>query len=147
MSDPLYTRALLRLAADAHGAGRIEGPHLHGSAHNPACGDKVELDVALESGRIAALAHETKACILTQASAAILGRDAKGLTRDEVQTLRAAVAAMLAAKGEAPRPPFDAYTALEGAASIPGRHTCVLLPFDALLSALSEADEFGSVGP
>ncbi len=99
MSDPLYTRALLRLAADAHGAGRLEEPHLHGSAHNPACGDKIEMDVALEDGRIAALAHETKACVLTQASASILGRDAKGLTLGEVQALRAAVAAMLAGAG------------------------------------------------
>lgn len=146
MSDPLYTRALLRLAADAHGAGRLEEPHLHGSAHNPACGDKIEMDIALESGRIAALAHETKACVLTQASASILGRDARGLTKGEVQTLRAAVVAMLTGAGEAPQPPFDAYAALEGAASIPGRHTCVLLPFDALLKALSEADELGGVG-
>lgn len=146
MSDPLYTRALLRLAADAHGAGHLDGPHLHGSAHNPACGDRIEIDVALDSDRIAALAHETRACVLTQASAAILGRDAKGLTRNEVLALRDAVAAMLAGTGETPHAPFDAFTVLEGAASIPGRHTCVLLPFEALLQALSEADELGSIG-
>lgn len=146
MSDPLYTRDLLRLAADAYGAGRLEGLHLHGSAHNPACGDKIEMDVVLEDGRIADLAHETKACVLTQASASILGRDAKGLTQDEIQSLRTTVAAMLKGQGEVPEPPFDSYTALEGAASIPGRHTCVLLPFDALLSALSEANEGGSKG-
>jgi SUF system NifU family Fe-S assembly protein len=146
MSDELYTRALLRLAADAHGAGHLEGAHRHGSAHNPACGDKVEIDVALAGGRIAALAHETKACVIAQASASILGRDAKGLAADEVRALRAAVAEMLAKKGGAPKPPFDAYETLEGAASIPGRHTCVLLPFDALLAAMSATDECGSTG-
>jgi SUF system NifU family Fe-S assembly protein len=146
MSDELYTHALLRLAADAHGAGQLPGAHLHGSAHNPACGDKVEMDVALEGGRIAALAHETKACVITQASASILGRDTKGLTADEVRALRAAVAAMLQKKGDVPKPPFDAFETLEGAASIPGRHACVLLPFDALLTALSAPDECGGTG-
>lgn len=137
MSDPLYKRALLRLAADAHGAGRLEGPHRHGSAHNPVCGDRIEMDVALAGDRIAALAHETKACVLTQASAAILGRDAKGLSREDVESLRRQVAEMLAKAGDAPAPPFDAYGEFEGAADLKPRHICVLLPFDALLDALS----------
>ena len=73
--------------------------------------------------------------VIRNAGGTILGADNK-----------AAVVAMLTGAGEAPQPPFDAYAALEGAASIPGRHTCALLPFDALLKALSEADELGGVG-
>ena len=57
MSDPLYRKELLRLAADARGAGRLTRPHGTATAHNPACGDRVTVDVALEDGRIAALAH------------------------------------------------------------------------------------------
>lgn len=139
MSDPLYKRELLRLASDAHGAGRLAGGHAHGSAFNPACGDRVEMDVTLKGARIADLAHETKACVLAQASAAILGRDAKGLTRGEVAGLRAQVAAML--EGAAvPTPPFDAYGAFEGAVEFRNRHTCVLLPIDALLAALDDGE-------
>lgn len=149
MSDPLYKRALLRLAADAHGAGHLSGRHLHGQAHNPACGDKVDIDVTLDDGRIADIAHDTKACILTQASASILGRDAKGLTRTDIEALRHTVAHMLEQTGPVPAPPFDAYGEFEGAASFPGRHRCVLLPFDAVLNALeaSDTDELGRVSP
>ena len=136
MSDPLYTRALLRLAADAHGAGRLADAHVHGKAFNPACGDKVRMELALEAGRIADLAHETKACVLAQASASILGAHAKGLTRDDVTDLQEAVHAMLSGAGPGPAAPFDDYAALDGAAAIPGRHTCVLLPIEALLDAL-----------
>jgi NifU-like protein involved in Fe-S cluster formation len=135
MSDPLYKRELLRLAADAHGAGSLEGPHAHGSAHNPACGDKIEMDVAIAHGRIAALAHQTRACVLTQASASILGKEAKGLDRGGVEALRREVTAMLADSAKAPAAPFDAYAALEGAAPFRNRHTCVLLPIEALLAA------------
>lgn len=140
MTDPLYKKEILRLAADAHGAGRLSGPHITGTAHNPACGDKVIVDVAMEAGRIAALAHETKACVLSQASASILGRDAKGFSRGQIQELRGAVAAMLAEQAHAPSPPFESYAAFDGVAAHRNRHTCVLLPIDALLAALEAAE-------
>ncbi|MBV9991889.1 MAG: iron-sulfur cluster assembly scaffold protein [Alphaproteobacteria bacterium] len=134
MSDPLYKKPLLRLAADAAGAGRLAHPHRTGSAHNPACGDKVTVDLALEDGRIAGLALEAKACVLTQASASILGADATGLNRDEIAGLRAAVASMLEG-GDAPPAPFDCYRHFDGVTDHPGRHRCVLLPIDAVLAA------------
>lgn len=140
MSDPLYKKEILRLAADAHGAGRLSGPHITGTAHNPACGDKVIVDVAMESGRIATLAHETKACVLSQASASILGRDAKEFSRTQIQELRGAVAAMLAEQANAPAPPFESYAAFDGVAAHRNRHACVLLPIDALLAALEAAE-------
>lgn len=149
MSDPLYKREILRLAADAHGAGHLAGAHAHGMAHNPACGDKIEIDLAADAaGRIAALAHRTKACVLTQASAAILGRDAKELTRADVEQLRAEVAAMLANAAEIPAPPFDAYAAFDGVAGFRNRHACVLLPIDALLDAFDSLnpEKFGGAG-
>jgi hypothetical protein len=45
MSDPLYHKDLLRLAADATGAGRLAFPDASGLAYNPACGDKVVVDL------------------------------------------------------------------------------------------------------
>jgi nitrogen fixation NifU-like protein len=137
MSDPLYKRSLLRLAADAHGAGRLAEADHHGEAHNPACGDRVCMDVMLSGGRIIALAHQTRACVLAQASAAILGRDAIGASRDEVIALRTQLLNMLADSSPPPTKPFGAYSEFAGAADIPGRHRCVLLPLDALIAALS----------
>jgi nitrogen fixation protein NifU and related proteins len=145
MTDPLYKKEILRLAADAHGAGRLNQPHATGTAHNPACGDKVIVDVAMDHGHIAGLAHETKACVLSQASASILGRDAKGFTQAQIQELRSAVAAMLVQQANAPSPPFNSYAAFDGVAAHRNRHACVLLPIDALLAAL-DAAEAGSVG-
>ncbi len=138
MSDPLYRKELLRLAADATGAGRLKEPHGSATVHNPACGDRITVDVRLAEGRISALAHDTRACVLTQASAAILGAEAKGLDRAALKMLADEVAAMLKG-GEAPRAPFQAYGAFEGVAAHKGRHVCVLLPLDAALEALDAA--------
>lgn len=136
MSDPLYRKDILRLAADAHGAGRLAQPDLSGTAHNPTCGDKVAIDLAIDSrGRIAAVAQEAKACVLTQASASILGQALQNATREDVERLANEVAAMLASDGPAPPAPFEAYAAFQGAVTHRNRHRCVLLPIQAVLDA------------
>ena len=137
MSDPLYAKDLLRLAAIATGAGRLAHPDAAGVAHNPICGDHVSVTIALDAdGRITALAHETKACVLTQASAAILGAHLAGAAQTEVHALRKRVVEMLKS-GAVPPSPFGDYAALAGAAEYRNRHTCVLLPIDAVLDALT----------
>lgn len=137
MSDPLYHKDILRLAADAHGAGRLPSPDGKGEAFNPTCGDRVTFEVERDAeGRIRALAHETKACLLAQASASILGRDARSLSRPEIERLREDVSAMLKDGASAPDVPFTDYAAFDGAVTYPSRHQCVLLPIDALLDAL-----------
>lgn len=140
MSDPLYRKEILRLAADAHGAGRLPAPDLVGAAHNPICGDRVTVELALdETGRVTALAHAAKACVLTQASASILGDRLKGVGREDVEALANAVAAMLVNNGAPPAAPFEPYAAFQGAVTHRNRHRCVLLPIEAVLDAFEEA--------
>jgi NifU-like protein involved in Fe-S cluster formation len=57
-----------------------------------------------------------------------------------VEALQRAVGAMLASHGAVPGTPFEDYAAFEAALAYPGRHTCVLLPIDAVLAAF-EASE------
>ena len=136
--DPLYRREVLRLAADAIGAGHLAAPDASATAHNPACGDKVTVELALEAGRITALAHTTRACVLTQASAALLAAKAPGKNQADLLALADRVRAFLAGAA-AP----DGYQAFDGVAGYAGRHVCVLLPFEAALQAL-ESSEIGA---
>ncbi len=137
MSDPLYAKPLLRLAALASGAGHLEPCDAAGAAHNPICGDRVRVTLQLDGLSIARLAHETEACVLTQASASILGAHLSGADKDAVEILRDQVAIMLQG-GATPPAPFADYATLMGAVIHRNRHTCVLLPLDAVLDALSK---------
>jgi NifU-like protein involved in Fe-S cluster formation len=132
--DPLYRRDLLRLAADATGAGALAAPDAVGSAHNPACGDRLTVELALADGRITALAHQTQACVLTQASAALLAGQAAGQDRAGLQALADGVRAFL--RGAEPPPGYGVFDGVMGHA---GRHVCVLLPLQATLDAFEKA--------
>jgi NifU-like protein involved in Fe-S cluster formation len=74
---------------------------------------------------------------LAQASSSILGAQLAGADSQKVQELRSAVQTMLH-NGPAPPQPFADYAALTGAALYRNRHVCVLLPIDAVLSALEK---------
>jgi len=135
LSDPLYRRELLRLAADATGAGRLAAADATASVHNPACGDRVTVEIALADGRITALAHITHGCVLTQASAALLAGTAQGRDGADLAALADSVRAFLKS-GSAPANLPEGYDVFDGVAGHAGRHVCVLLPLEAALKAL-----------
>lgn len=131
----LYQDAIKSWARAAHGRGHLD--HADGAAtlDNPLCGDRVAMQVRLDGGRIAALAHDTRGCLLCEAAASLLGQRAPGLDSAGVEVATAAVEGLL--KDHAPPP--DAWPELAmfaPAAAYPSRHKCVLLPFRALLAAM-----------
>ena len=136
MNDQLYSKQLLRLAASAVGAGRLAPCDASGSAHNPICGDRISVTLNLNEDRVVEIAYETQACVLTQASASILGAHLAGEDKNAVEALRRQVEAMLQ-DGEVPPAPYSDFGALQAVATHRNRHKCVLLPLDAVLDALS----------
>ena len=136
MSDAIYQQALKDLAQAAHGTAPLARHDGEAKRDTPLCGDRVKIQVALSAGRIEALAHETRGCLLCRASASTLGLRAPGRTADEIAIAARALRAMLAT-GDAPPadwPELALFLPVRGHSS---RHGCVLLPFDTLLEALS----------
>lgn len=146
MSDDIYQKDLLRLAAEATGAGRLDAPDASVTLDNPLCGDRVTLDVTLDpSGRVAEVGHHVRACVLCQASASIVGGQAAGESAAGLRAVASALETML--EGGAPPPDEGKWSDLQAFAPVAGhksRHACVLLPFDALgqaLETLASGDE------
>jgi nitrogen fixation NifU-like protein len=137
--DALYQDALLRLAREATGAGRLEAPDGTAACDNPLCGDDVVMDVRLRGGAVAALGHRVRGCVLCQAAASALGAAAPGRTPDELRRARGEVAAMLAGAAPPPGGPWEALGAFLPVRAVRSRHACVLLPFDAAAAALAAA--------
>ena len=137
MSDDLYAKELLRWAADASRAGHLPEPKRAATVNNAMCGDKVTMEFALDpTHEITACRHDTKACVLTQASAAIVATHADGESAPSLARLKAEVTAMLKEGGEAPSGKWSAYSIFAPVREHKSRHTCVLLPLEAAEKAL-----------
>ena len=137
MSDDLYAKELLRWAADAGRAGHLPEPKRAATVNNAMCGDKVTMEFAVDpTHEITDCRHDTKACVLTQASAAIVAANADGETADSLARLKSKVTAMLKEGADAPSGKWSAYAIFAPVREHKSRHTCVLLPLEAAEKAL-----------
>ena len=138
MTPDLYHRAIIEAAAAAVGAGELPVPRGRGVTDNPLCGDRVRFDVRLVDGRVTALAHRVRGCLLCEAAASIIGGAASGASPAEVAAMRRKVVAMLDGRGgEEFDPPWEALALFAPASDYRSRHTCVTLAFDAFEAAVS----------
>jgi len=139
MSDALYHKAILDLARAATGAGQLDQADGRATIHNPLCGDRVTVEVAVSSGQITALAHKVRGCVLCEAAAAAIGAHAVGETASALRQAATALDAMLEHGAPAPAIWHGALAAFQPVTAVKSRHDCVLLPFQALVEALGKA--------
>jgi nitrogen fixation NifU-like protein len=141
MSDDLYQTHLMRLAGDAAAAGRLESPDASVTLDNPLCGDRITIDVRIDQdGRITDVAQETRACVLCQASASVIGAHAEGRTAEEINEIAKRLQDLLKNGTALPADPqWRDLSAFEPVSAHKSRHNCVLLPFNAVAQALKEA--------
>lgn len=140
MIDPLYQKEILRLAAEARGAGALASPTVSVKVKNPMCGDQIRLDLEIEDHRIKALAHETRACVLCQASASLIAGTAIGKDEAAVRVGRDQITALLEGGGSEAltSPDWREYEVFTPVAEHANRHKCVLLPLDAVVRAFKD---------
>ncbi len=136
MSEDLYHKTLLDLAALPEE--RLEHADRSMTVDNPLCGDRVTLDVQLENGKVSAIGREVRACLICQASTAVLSRTAVGQTAEQVAETAQQVREMLKSEGQPPEGDWAEMANFKPVADYRSRHGCVLLPFDALKKALAD---------
>lgn len=139
MTDPLYTRDILRLAAAIPGqvGFRDIGDALE--LRSPTCGSRLAMRVALDgAGRVVSLTQAVEACAFGQASAALIGASAPGVDLATAEAALGEVQAWLTDEG-APLPNWPGIDALIPARAKRGRHGAILLPFRALVEAIRVA--------
>ena len=65
----------------------LEHPHAHAEDINPLCGDRIEIGLQIDDGRITAISFQGKGCVVSQASASILTDMVEGKSIQEVSNL------------------------------------------------------------
>jgi NifU-like protein involved in Fe-S cluster formation len=141
MLDSVYNKRILELAADIPRLGRLENPQASATAYSRLCGSTITIDLTLKEGRVADYAQDLKACALGQASASIMGRLIIGATPQELREVREAMRKMLKENGPPPGGRWADLAVLEPVRDYKARHASTLLPFDAVIDALSKIAE------
>ena len=147
MLNDIYSRRILELAANVANLGRLSNPDASATARSKLCGSVVTVDLKMSGSVVTALACDVKACVLGQASSAIMSHYAVGSTGEELRAVRDCMSRMLKGQGEPPTGKWAELRVFEPARELKARHASILLVFDAVVDALEQLDEakFGNL--
>jgi nitrogen fixation NifU-like protein len=131
----LYRDSLLDHARHPRRAGRLERPDLTGSAHNPLCGDQLEVTLALTEGSIQDIRGTVRGCVIAQASCSMMAELIAGKPLAEALALGEALRAALEDSAAALPESLAALAPLVEVRRHRSRIGCALLPWQALAGA------------
>jgi nitrogen fixation NifU-like protein len=138
VSEALYQKAILDLARSAIGRGKLAAPGASVTIDNPLCGDRVTIELSLRDGAVAELAHRVRGCTLCEAAASAIGTHAIGATAAQLTAAMNSAAALIA--GTADDGAWRELAVFRPVREHKSRHRCVMLPFEALIKALAQAN-------
>ena len=131
----LYRDILLDHARHPRRSGRLEHPDLTGTAHNPLCGDRLEVTVALADGTIQDLRGAVRGCVIAQASCSLMAELVAGKPLAEALALGEALRLALDDPAASVPPSLEALAPLVEVRRHRSRIGCALLPWQALADA------------
>ena len=137
----LYSARILSLAADIPHAERLDAPDASVKKRSPLCGSTVTVDLCMDQGKVTKFGQDVKACALGQASASVVGAAIVGTTREQIETARDQLRAMLKTDGPPPDAPFNGLEVLLPAREYKNRHASILLALDAAAEAAAQAEQ------
>jgi NifU-like protein involved in Fe-S cluster formation len=136
----IYNSRIIELAAAIPRAERLAKPDATATAHSKLCGSTITVDVEVRDGKVSAFGQHVKACLLGQAAASVMGREAVGTSAAELREVGARMRRMLKEGGEPPDGRWADLAVLQPVKDHKARHASTLLVFDAVEKALAEAE-------
>ena len=146
MSDllALYQEVILDHNKRPRNFGELQAADHHAEGNNPLCGDRLTVDLKLDSGRIVDVRFRGQGCAISTASASLMTEVVKGKTVEEADELFEKFHDMLTGD---PSVPAEASSELgklvvfAGVREFPIRVKCATLPWHTLRAALRGSEE------
>lgn len=88
MPSEIYQEFILELYKNPINFGKIADADLTAESFNPLCGDKIEIFIKSDNGKVKEAKFIGTGCAISQASACLLTEDIKGKTLDEISKMQ-----------------------------------------------------------
>lgn len=85
--DTLYRQVIMDHYKNPRNRGELEGDTLTVNLNNPTCGDRVQVQMKVEDGKVDRAVFTGEGCSISLASASMMTQAVKGLTVEEALAL------------------------------------------------------------
>ena len=136
--DALYQKQILSFAKHSRSQEFNSTAMRTASMDNPTCGDRVDISFDVTNGVIKNIGVRVRGCALCEAGAGLLLRSFDNISPQTAHNLADGFADWMAKNSETiPHPEMEKFMPVR---EIRNRHKCVLLAFNAAISALKSDD-------
>ena len=134
--DDLYQELILDHYRRKRGEGSLEHPSVAVDQNNPLGGDEVHLELGIQDGVVAEVAHTGQGCSISQASVSMMTEALRGRTLDDALGTVEHFRLVMHGDEAADEDRLGDAIALEGVAKYPVRVKCALLGWMAAKDAI-----------
>ncbi|MBP1154560.1 MULTISPECIES: Fe-S cluster assembly sulfur transfer protein SufU [unclassified Paenibacillus] len=134
--DDLYRRVIMDHYKNPRNRGSFEGESVSIDLNNPTCGDKIQLQMQVEDGKVKAAKFLGDGCSISLSSASMMTDAVKGKTLEEALEMAEKFSGLM--KGEAVEFEYEDLEALSGVNKFPARIKCATLAWNALRKGIEQ---------
>lgn len=139
--DDLYRRVIMDHYQKPRNRGELEDGALTVNMNNPTCGDRIQLQMKVEDGKVTDARFTGEGCSISMSSASMMTEAVKGLEVNEALARADLFSRMM--KGEASEEEIEEadlgdIEALQGVSKFPARIKCATLAWKAMEKGLRE---------
>ncbi|MFO1445271.1 SUF system NifU family Fe-S cluster assembly protein [Bacillus sp. Bva_UNVM-123] len=136
--DSLYRQVIMDHYKKPRNRGVLEDDSLTINMNNPTCGDRIQLTLKLEDGKVVDAKFEGEGCSISMSSASMMTQAIKGKNIEEALKLSEVFSQMMQGKDYDSDLDLGDIEALSGVAKFPARIKCATLAWKAMEKGLKE---------
>lgn len=140
--DNLYRQVIMDHYKNPRNKGVLEEGSLTVNMNNPTCGDRIQLTMKVEDGKVADAKFEGEGCSISMSSASMMTQAVKGRPIEEALKLSTVFSDIMQGKDyEEDDLDIGDIEALQGVAKFPARIKCATLAWKAMEKGLKEEED------
>jgi len=136
--DSLYRQVIMDHYKKPRNRGVLEDDSLTINMNNPTCGDRIQLMLKIEDGKVIDARFEGEGCSISMSSASMMTQAIKGKTIDEALKLSETFSLMMQGKEYDEDLDLGDIEALQGVSKFPARIKCATLAWKAMEKGFDE---------
>lgn len=139
--DQLYRQVIMDHYKNPRNKGVLEDDSLTINMNNPTCGDRIQLTLKVEDGKVIDAKFEGEGCSISMSSASMMTQTIKGKNIEEALKLSTVFSDMMQGKDYDDDLDLGDIEALQGVSKFPARIKCATLAWKAMEKGLKEEDQ------
>lgn len=141
--DTLYRQVIMDHYKNPRNNGEFDGDDsVTVNMNNPTCGDRIQLQLKIEDGKVVEAKFSGEGCSISLASASMMTQAVKGLTTEEAVAMSGIFSDMMLGKDyDEDRFDLGDIEALQGVTKFPARIKCATLAWKAMEKGIEDNNQ------